>query len=90
MCILWAYWSCQSWAEFQALIDAASRPTFRELMIVFGVLVLICICGMVWGRSSRETSEGRGTQASRRAISLLAFGDCSYGWRRYVFWLFRQ
>src|SRR5439155_20801549 len=65
MCILCAYWSCQSWAEFQALIDAASRPTLRELMIVFGVLALICICGMVWGWSSRETSEGRGTQASR-------------------------
>jgi len=65
MCILWAYWSCQSWAEFQALLDAASRPTLRELMIVFGVLVLICIGGMVWGWSSRETSEGRGTQASR-------------------------
>jgi len=65
MCILWAYWSCQSWAEFQALIDAASRPTVRELMIVFGVLALICTCGMVWGWSSRETSEGRRTQASR-------------------------
>src|SRR6516162_9322754 len=58
MCILWAYWSCQSWAEFQTLIDAASRPTLRELMIVFGVLLLICICAMAWGWSSRETSEG--------------------------------
>ena len=90
MCILWAYWSCQSWAEFQTLIDAASRPTLRELMIVFGVLVLICICGMVWGWSSRETSEGRGTQASRSAISLLAFGRSQLRLARYVFWLFRQ
>src|SRR6266536_2845371 len=65
MCILWAYWSAQSWAEFQALIDAAARPTFREVMIVLGALLLICVCGMVWGWSSRETSEGRGTQASR-------------------------
>jgi hypothetical protein len=65
MCILWTYWSCQSWAEFQTLIDAASRPTFREVMIVLGVLFLICVCGMVWGWSSRETSEGRGTQAAR-------------------------
>src|SRR5207248_3091130 len=65
MCILWAYWSCQTWAEFQALIDAASRPTVHEVMIVFGALLLICVCGMVWGWSSRETSEGRGTQASR-------------------------
>jgi alginate O-acetyltransferase complex protein AlgI len=65
MCTLWAYWSCQSWAEFQALIDAASRPTFREVAIVLGALLLICVSGMVWGWSSRETSEGRGTQASR-------------------------
>lgn len=65
MCILWAYWSCQSWAEFRALIDAASSPTVHELMIVFGVLALICICGMMWGWSSRETSEGRRPQASR-------------------------
>ena len=83
MCILWAYWSCQSWAEFQALIDAASRPTLRELMIVFGVLALICICGMMWGWSSRETSEGRGTQASRApfrfwpsAIAVTAGSVC--------------
>ena len=40
MCILWAYWSCQSWAEFQTLIDAASRPTLREMMIVFGALAV--------------------------------------------------
>src|SRR5438477_2407914 len=70
MCILWAYWSCQSWAEFQTLIDAASRPTLRELMIVFGVLALICICGMVWGWSSRETSEGGSTQERRKPFSF--------------------
>ena len=65
MCILWAYWSCQTWAEFETLIDAASRPTVREVMIVLGVLLLICICGMLWGWSSRETSEGRSTTATR-------------------------
>jgi hypothetical protein len=65
LCILWAYWSCQSFAEFETLIDAASRPTLREVMIVFGTLLLICVCGMLWGRSSRETSEGRGTQETR-------------------------
>jgi hypothetical protein len=65
MCILWAYWSCQTWAEFETLIDAASRPTLREVMIVFGTLLLICVCGMLWGWSSRETSEGRGTQETR-------------------------
>src|SRR5438477_2972168 len=65
MCILWAYWSCQTWAEFETLIDAASRPTLREVMIILGTLLVICVCGMLWGWSSRETSEGRGTQASR-------------------------
>jgi len=64
MCILWTYWSCQTWAEFATLIDAASRPTFREVIIVFGILLLICVCGMLWGWSSRETSEGRNTAAT--------------------------
>ena len=62
MCILWAYWSCQTWAEFEAMIDAASRPTLREVMIVLGALLLVCVCGMLWGSSSRETSEGRATK----------------------------
>ena len=70
MCILWAYWSVQSWAEFETLIDAASRPTLRELVIIFGVLVLICICGMLWGWSSRETSEGRSRPATRGPFSF--------------------
>jgi alginate O-acetyltransferase complex protein AlgI len=70
MCILWAYWSCQTWAEFQALIDAASRPSAREVMIVLSALLLVCVCGMVWGWSSRETSEGRSTPASRVPFSF--------------------
>jgi hypothetical protein len=65
MCILWAFWSCQSWAEFRTLLDAASSPTLRDIAIVASVVVVVCICGMLWGQSSRETSEGRGTQASR-------------------------
>jgi hypothetical protein len=65
MCILWAYWSCQTWEEFETLMDAAWPPTVREVMIGFGALLLICICGMLWGRSSRETSEGRNTTATR-------------------------
>jgi len=70
MCILWGYWSCQTWSEFETLIDAASRPTLREMMIVFGTLLLICICGMLWGWSSRETSEGRSTPATRTPFSF--------------------
>jgi hypothetical protein len=66
MCILWAFWSCQSWAEFQTLLDAASSPTLRDIAIVASVVIVVCICGALWGQSSRETSEGRGTQASRK------------------------
>jgi hypothetical protein len=65
MCILWTLWTCQSWAEFQTVVDAALKPTLRDIVIVFAVLVVICVCGMLWGRSSRETSEGRGTQEAR-------------------------
>ena len=65
MCVLWSYWSCQTWAEFEALIDAAARPTLHEVLIVLATLLVICVCGMLWGWSSRETSEGRGTQATR-------------------------
>lgn len=65
MCVLWTFWTVQSWAEFKTLIDAAARPTLREVMIVLGTLLLICVCRMLWGWSSRETSEGRSTQASR-------------------------
>jgi hypothetical protein len=83
MCILWAYWSCQTWAEFETLIDAASRPTFRDVMIVLGALLLICVCGMLWGWSSRETSEGRKPAASsgpfhfwRSAVAVTAGSIC--------------
>jgi len=65
MCLIWAFWSTQSWAEFEALLDAASSPTLRDLAVIGSVVVVVCICGMLWGRSSRETSEGRGTQANR-------------------------
>ncbi len=83
MCILWAYWSCQTWAEFETLIDAASRPTFRDVMVVFGALLLICVCGMLWGWSSRETSEGRKPATTtgpfhfwRSAVAVTAGSIC--------------
>jgi hypothetical protein len=63
MCVLWTFWTCQSWAEFQTVIDAASRPTWRDLMVILAVFTIVCVCGMLWGRSSRETSEGRSTPA---------------------------
>jgi hypothetical protein len=65
MCILWSFWTCQSWAEFQTLIDAASKPIWRDIVIVLAVFAIVCVCGMLWGRSSRETSEGRNTNATR-------------------------
>jgi hypothetical protein len=70
MCILWSFWTCQSWAEFQTLIDAASRPTLRDIAIILAALGAICVCGMIWGRSSRETSEGRSTQEARKPFSF--------------------
>src|SRR6266568_2422745 len=70
MCILWSFWTCQSWAEFQTLIDAASRPTLRDIAIIVAALGAICVCGMIWGRSSRETSEGRSTQEARKPFSF--------------------
>ncbi len=70
MCILWTLWTCQSWAEFQTLIDAASKPTLRDIAIILAAMGVICVCGMIWGRSSRETSEGRSTQEARKPFSF--------------------
>jgi alginate O-acetyltransferase complex protein AlgI len=70
MCILWTLWTCQSWAEFQTLIDAASKPTLRDIAIILAALGAICVCGMIWGRSSRETSEGRSTQEAVKPFSF--------------------
>jgi hypothetical protein len=70
MCVLWTFWTCQSWADFQTLADAASRPTVRDIAIVLAGLGVICVCGMLWGRSSRETSEGQSTQKPRGPFSF--------------------
>jgi len=70
MCILWTLWTCQSWAEFQTLVDAGSRPTLRDIAIILAALGAICVCGMIWGRSSRETSEGRSTHEARKPFSF--------------------
>jgi hypothetical protein len=70
MCILWTFWTIQSWAEFQTLLDAASKPAWRDIAIVLAVFVMVCVCGMLWGRSSRETSEGRSTQEIRKPFSF--------------------
>ena len=83
MCVLWTYWSCQSWAEFETLMDAASRPTWSNILVILGVFALVCGGGMLWGQSSRETSEGRRTPATDgtfhfwpRAIEVTAGSIC--------------
>jgi hypothetical protein len=65
ICILWTVWSSHSWGELQALVDAASRPKLGEIAIVLGGLVAIGASSMLWGLSSRETSEGRATKEVR-------------------------
>jgi hypothetical protein len=70
MCVLWTLWTCHSWEEFRTLADAASRPTLRDIAIIFAFLAVICVSGMIWGRSSRETSEGRATHEARQPFSF--------------------
>ena len=88
MCVLWTFWTCQSWGEFQTLADAASRPTLREIAIVLAGLAIIVVCGMIWGQSSRETSEGRRTQATQapfhfwRSPPLLRSARSASWWDR--------
>jgi len=65
MCLLWTYWSCQSWAEFETLMDAASKPSWSDILVILGVFALVCGGGMLWGQSSRETSEGQRTTGAR-------------------------
>lgn len=80
ICILWTVWSSHSWGELQALVDAASRPKLTEVGIVLGGLVAIGASGMLWGLSSRETSEGRATKEVRgpfyfwRSASAVSVG----------------
>jgi len=83
MCILWAYWSCQSWAEFETLIDAASRPTFREMMIVWArycwfVYVLCCGGGRVEKPQKAEAPRqpGRHFTSGLRAATVAIGALC--------------
>jgi hypothetical protein len=54
----------------ETVADALSRPTLRDIAIVCAVLGAICVCGMIWGRSSRETSEGRATHEVSRPFAF--------------------
>jgi len=45
-------------------MDAASKPSWRDIAIILAVFAMVCVCGMLWGRSTRETSEGRSATAT--------------------------
>lgn len=64
ICLLWTLWSCQSADELQALAEAAANPTWAEIGIIVLVLAAIGVSGMIWGRSTRETSQGRSAQTA--------------------------
>ncbi len=66
ICTLWTVWSCRSLEELLVLADAASRPRVQDLAIILSVLAVIGIAGMIWGQSSRDTSEGRMAPSARR------------------------
>jgi hypothetical protein len=65
ICVLWTLWSCQSGDELRTLVDAASQPRLTEIVIIFLVLLAIGVSGMIWGRSSRDTTEGKAPQRTR-------------------------
>jgi hypothetical protein len=79
--ILWTVWSSQSLGELQLLAEYAARPTASDLAIVLGGLAVIGVAGMIWGQSSRDTSEGRPAPTSRGPFhfwrSATAVGVCS-------------
>ena len=59
ICTLWTIWSSQSSEELRTLADAARRPSLWEIVVIVGVLSMLGLAGMIWGRSSRDTSEGK-------------------------------
>jgi hypothetical protein len=65
VCTLWTVWSSQSFEELQLLGDLASQPTAGDFAIILTGLVVIGVAGMIWGQSSRDTSEGRPAPAAR-------------------------
>jgi len=65
ICTLWTVWSCQSFGELQLLMELASRPTLMDVAVVVAGLALIGVAAMIWGQSSRDTSEGRPQAAQR-------------------------
>jgi hypothetical protein len=65
ICTLWTIWSCRSMDELRTLADAATRPTWIEVAIIAGFLLAVGVAGMIWGRSSRDTAEGKTPKTSR-------------------------
>src|SRR5205807_2107553 len=63
-----ATWILHSWQWFWIL----GKPLFSwkdfSFWIILAVLIVVCVSGMLWGQSSRETSEGGSTTATRGAF----------------------
>jgi hypothetical protein len=80
ICALWTLWSSQSAEELQALTDALTAPSVRDLAILVGGMLAIVVSGMIWGRSSRDSSEGGTTKATRtpfnfwRSVATVSVG----------------
>lgn len=70
ICSLWTVWSCQSTDELKSLVDAASHPTSTDIAIILMGLLVLGVCSMIWGRSNRETSEGRNISTDRPAFKF--------------------
>jgi hypothetical protein len=81
ICTLWTLWSCQSADELQLLVDVASHPSARDLAIVLAGLAVIGVAGMIWGQSSRDSSEGRPAPTARGPFnfwrSVTAISACT-------------
>jgi len=79
--LLWTMWSCQSYEELQLLADISSKATLPDIAILLALLVGIGVAGMIWGQSSRDTSEGRPTTANRapflfwRSVTSVGVGS---------------
>jgi hypothetical protein len=80
VCTLWTVWSSQSFEELQLLVDLASQPSAGDFAIILTGLIVIGGAGMIWGQSSRDTSEGRPAPAARapfhfwRSVSAVGVG----------------
>ena len=72
ICALWTLWSCQSWDELRVLAEAATNVSWSDAVMILAGAVCLGIAGMLWGGSTRESSQ-----------SISAANDQSAAW---YFW----